>query len=132
MEESERKEESASGILERYRRLEKLVTSKFPEIIEDSNIERGPGDAPRNLRIFFKNNSFMDVRVTQDGDYSYHWQKEDGEFIRFDNAPHHRQLETFPDHKHKNDKLMSSELVEQSNMEDKLSIAIQILKEDHI
>ena len=132
MEESERKEEPASGILGKYRRLEKLVNSKFPEIIEDSNIERGPGDAPRNLRLFFKDNSFMDIRVTQDGDYSYHWQTEDGEVIRFDNAPHHRNLETFPDHKHKNDELMSSQLAQQPKIEDKLSTAVQIIKENRL
>lgn len=33
--------------------------------------------------------------------YSYHWQKADGSLrIRWDNAPHHRDLRTFPDHKH--------------------------------
>lgn len=33
--------------------------------------------------------------------YSYHWQDADGSLrIRWDNAPHHRELRTFPDHKH--------------------------------
>jgi hypothetical protein len=33
--------------------------------------------------------------------YSYHWQDRDGSLrIRWDNAPHHKELCTFPDHKH--------------------------------
>lgn len=33
--------------------------------------------------------------------YKYHWQKKDGELIkRWDNAPHHKELETYPDHVH--------------------------------
>lgn len=33
--------------------------------------------------------------------YSYHWQDSDGSLrIRWDNSPHHRNLCTFPDHKH--------------------------------
>lgn len=33
--------------------------------------------------------------------YSYHWQDENGRLrIRWDNAPHHKHLRTFPHHKH--------------------------------
>lgn len=33
--------------------------------------------------------------------YSYHWQDENGKLrIRWDNAPHHKHLKTFPHHKH--------------------------------
>jgi hypothetical protein len=33
--------------------------------------------------------------------YSYHWQDQDGALrIRWDNAPHHKDLRTFPDHRH--------------------------------
>lgn len=33
--------------------------------------------------------------------YSYHWQDQDGSLrIRWDNAPHHDDLRTFPHHKH--------------------------------
>ncbi len=34
-------------------------------------------------------------------DYSYHWQDKDKKLIkRWDNAPHHREIETFPHHLH--------------------------------
>ncbi|HPC78126.1 MAG TPA: DUF6516 family protein [bacterium] len=33
--------------------------------------------------------------------YSYHWQGKDGNLrIRWDNAPHHKDIKTFPHHKH--------------------------------
>lgn len=33
--------------------------------------------------------------------YSYHWQTKTGRLIkRWDNAPHHREIATFPDHLH--------------------------------
>ncbi|HMF34887.1 MAG TPA: DUF6516 family protein [Candidatus Lokiarchaeia archaeon] len=33
--------------------------------------------------------------------YSYHWQNPDGTLIiRWDNAPHHPELRSFPNHKH--------------------------------
>jgi len=33
--------------------------------------------------------------------YSYHWQDKTGQLkIRWDNAPHHQNLKTFPHHKH--------------------------------
>lgn len=34
-------------------------------------------------------------------DYVYHYQSQDGQLIfRYDNAPHHRHVSTFPHHKH--------------------------------
>jgi len=33
--------------------------------------------------------------------YSYHWQTKEGKLIvRWDNAPHHKHLQTYPHHKH--------------------------------
>ena len=44
--------------------------------------------------------------------YSYHWQKADGKLIlRWDNAPHHRDISTFPYHLHDGDKIKASDRV---------------------
>ena len=42
--------------------------------------------------------------------YNYHWQGKDGKLIkRWDNVPHHRELDTFPHHLHlANGKTVSS------------------------
>jgi hypothetical protein len=39
--------------------------------------------------------------------YSYHLMKGD-KVIRWDNVPHHREISTYPHHKHENDEIMES------------------------
>lgn len=52
--------------------------------------------------------------TADDAKYSYHWQTQSGALIsRWDNAPHHRRVATFPHHKHigaKNKILPSEEI----------------------
>ncbi len=40
--------------------------------------------------------------------YAYHVSKESQLVIRWDNAPHHRQVKTFPDHKHIKEAVLES------------------------
>jgi hypothetical protein len=41
--------------------------------------------------------------------YSYHWQDSNNQLIvRWDNAPHHAHLSTFPHHRHEPDQIRSS------------------------
>jgi hypothetical protein len=41
--------------------------------------------------------------------YSYHWQdKNNNLIIRWDNAPHYKNIITFPHHKHENNKIFPS------------------------
>ncbi len=43
------------------------------------------------------------------GTYSFHWQTEGGQLRRrWDNIPHHRNLDTFPDHMHLSNKVVAS------------------------
>jgi len=41
--------------------------------------------------------------------YSFHWQKWDKMIIRWDNAPHHKEVSTFPYHMHKGEKVFKSD-----------------------
>ncbi len=43
--------------------------------------------------------------------YRYHWMDENGLIMRWDNAPHHREIETFPFHIHTKSELLPSEEV---------------------
>ncbi len=46
------------------------------------------------------------------GKYSYHWQQRDGKLImRWDNAPHHLDISTFPHHLHDGNNIVPSERV---------------------
>lgn len=124
MEEPEGTDREPETVLERYQRLEEAVLENFPKAVEDTNIERSPGDNPRNLRIFFED-SFMDVWISEEK-YSFHWQSETRK-VRFDNAPHHEQLETFPDHMHIDEEVKETPL--EGSTENKLIEAIQYLKD---
>lgn len=54
--------------------------------------------------ILFVNSTELHIREfisEEERTYSYHWQDTQGNFIiRWDNAPHHKKLKTFPYHKH--------------------------------
>ena len=56
-----------------------------------------------------------EVRLTKGrlvkGDYRYHYQDAAGNLIfRYDNAPHHREVSTFPHHKHTPEGIVPSEM----------------------
>ena len=51
--------------------------------------------------------TFLENKINRDK-YSYHLQKNTELIIRWDNAPHHRELSTFPFHVHKKDGVQES------------------------
>ncbi|KUK94350.1 MAG: DUF6516 family protein [Methanothrix sp.] len=56
------------------------------------------------IKAIFVDESELHIREFISSDnvlYSYHWQDKDGSLrIRWDNAPHHPHLNTYPHHKH--------------------------------
>ena len=64
------------------------------------------------LKIGFSDQTFLSVREYVDEkerNYSFHWQTADNELIvRWDNAPHHKHLRTYPNHKHQCGKVFES------------------------
>ena len=56
--------------------------------------------------------------------YSYHLQKNDELIIRWDNAPHHRELSTFPFHVHKKDRVQESQDMTVNDILEELSKTI--------
>jgi hypothetical protein len=64
------------------------------------------------LKILFRDGSELHTREfvnDVERKYSFHWQSRDGELIiRWDNAPHHPELDTFPDHKHFNGQVVAT------------------------
>ncbi|VVB85192.1 Uncharacterised protein [uncultured archaeon] len=57
--------------------------------------------------------------------YSYHLQKNDELIIRWDNAPHHRELSTFPFHVHEKDGVQESKDMTVDDVLEELSKIIQ-------
>lgn len=68
----------------------------------------------RKIKIIFADQSVLFAREYVDEserNYSFHWQSEVGAMLaRWDNAPHHKHIVTFPHHKH----LRSEEIVASS------------------
>ncbi|MBF0516731.1 MAG: hypothetical protein HQK97_06375 [Nitrospirae bacterium] len=67
------------------------------------------------LRIILKDGSALLATEYVDDlqrNYSFHWQSSDNDIIiRWDNAPHHKELLTFPHHKHIHHKVIESMVV---------------------
>jgi len=71
---------------------------------EVRDFRQWPGGLYYKLKIVFSDQSILFVREyvdESDRNYSFHWQDKDGHLItRWDNAPHHHNIATFPHHKH--------------------------------
>lgn len=74
--------------------------------------ETGNGVAQYRLRVTLQNGSMLQcverAHVKSGGllieKYSFHWQRADGSLIRrWDNAPHHPEITSFPNHLHEGD-----------------------------
>jgi len=74
----------------------------------------GKSAQPNKLRVFLIDGSFLDVWLSEDNDYSFHWEQRAvrGLIHRWDNAPDHSEVDSFPHHFHdgKENKIMSSHL----------------------
>lgn len=57
--------------------------------------------------------------------YSYHLQKNDELIIRWDNAPNHRELSTFPYHVHRKDGVLESKEMTVEDILEELSEIVQ-------
>ena len=73
--------------------------------------------------LFTKEYFSVDVR-----NYSYHWQDKNNELlIRWDNTPFHKNIETFPHHKHKDNLILPSDEI---GLEDVISFILKNLEEN--
>lgn len=80
-------------------------TSTFEMVSADMGVLRG--------RITFIDGSVLDFRelfLTNAHDYRFHWMDRSNKLIvRWDTAPHYRNIENFPFHRHMLDGVYSSE-----------------------
>ena len=76
------------------------ISARYGEIIADIEVI-GVGTAQK-IRITLKDASYLDLWFSDTGRYSYHWERRhvDGKVFRFDNAPRHVNISTFPHHFH--------------------------------
>ncbi len=85
-----------------YRTLEKIARTDFSDIVKDASLIGGRSAQPNKLRVYLIDGTFLDVWLSDENDYSYHWEQRAvrGLIHRWDNAPDHPEIETFPHHFH--------------------------------
>ena len=85
-----------------YRALASLALDEFGDVVTGASFMGGTQASPNKLRLTLADGSYVDVWLTEDGDYAYHWEqrRHSGRLYRWDNAPHHPGLSTFPAHFH--------------------------------
>jgi len=88
-----------------YQTLARLALNQFGDIVTGTTFVGGTPASPNKLRLILKDNSFLDVWLSADGDYAYHWEqrRQRGQLYRWDNAPHYPHVSTYPKHLHDGD-----------------------------
>ena len=114
-------------MLATYQALAHLALDEFEDVVADSTLLGGTPSSPSKPRLLLVDASSIDIWLTADGDYSYHWERrrQRGLMFRWDNAPHHPNAATFPDHLHDGDE---STIGESSLSADPVSALRQILQ----
>lgn len=121
-------------MLDIYQSLANLALAEFSDLVISSQMIGGTPADPNKLRLTFKDESFLDIWLSEDNDYAYHWEhrRQSGKIYRWDNAPHHPEVSTFPKHFHDGDEITmtGSELSSdsQSDLRDVLKFIQQCLK----
>lgn len=92
--------------------LQLLNESETIKSYEIQDFKQGSNFYYIRARAELVNNTILFIReyVSEDDyNYSYHWQEEDSQLIiRWDNAPHHKQVKTYPHHKHIRENILPS------------------------
>ena len=92
-------------MLDTYQSLAALALSEFSDIVANSQMLGGTPADPNKMRLILKDESFLDIWLSEYNDYAYHWEhrRQSGMIYRWDNAPHHPTLSTHPRHFHNGD-----------------------------
>ncbi|KFD40972.1 hypothetical protein HY02_10500 [Peptococcaceae bacterium SCADC1_2_3] len=92
--------------------LELLNKSRIVNSYEIQDFRQGSDFYYIKVQVGLHNNTFLYIRQyvsDEEYSYSYHWQDESGLLvIRWDNAPHYKQIQTYPHHKHLGEKILAS------------------------
>jgi len=106
-------------MMDKYIKKVENTIEKFDNIIEEKIINTNvltEKSGTIDGEIFFTDNScldFMEVikkSVLEKEKYKYHYMNDKKELIfRYDNAKHHKELKTFPHHKHTQDGVSDAE-----------------------
>ena len=85
-----------------YEELARIAESEFGDIITGWQFFYRRATISLKLRLQVRDETYIDVWVSPDGRYAYHWEQRAirGMLHRHDNAPDHPEITTFPKHFH--------------------------------
>lgn len=86
-----------------YDQLERIARTEYADIVIGVRPMGRRSDVTVKLRLLIRDGSYLDVRVNPNGQrYSYHWERraQTGQIHRYDNAPDHPEVQTYPKHYH--------------------------------
>lgn len=91
-------------------------------------LRNGENFVYHKLHILFIDKSKLfinEFNSVEERNYSYHWQDQNDKLlIRWDNAPHHKNISTHPHHKHENENIYASEEISLEDVLNKINIII--------
>jgi len=94
------------GIVSLLKRSKVFTDIDVLELVDEGTVQL------LRIRAVLKDASVLYITELHTADfqkYSYQWQKKNGDtLLRWDNAPHHKALKTFPHHRHEGDKVLPS------------------------
>ena len=93
------------------------------ELVEEESVQL------LRVKVEMVEGSMLHVRealFSHTSKYSYHWQTPTGELVlRWDNAPHHPEIPTLPDHKHEGEQIGPSERASIENVLVEITIVLK-------
>lgn len=88
-----------------YQSLVSISRTEFSDVVISTSTIGGTSSSPNKLRLTLSDESFVDIWLSADGDYAFHWERrrQTGQMYRWDNAPHYPKIGTYPAHFHDGD-----------------------------
>lgn len=104
-------------MLSLYQSQARLAYNDFSDVVKGVSYVGGTAASPNKLRLALIDGSYLDIWLSSDGDYAYHWERrrQTGQIYRWDNAPHYRAIGTFPAHFHDGEESLVTESYLPSN-----------------
>lgn len=113
-----------------YQSLARIAQAEFSDVVTGTDYIGGTSSSPNKLRLAFTEGSFMDIWLSADGDYAYHWERrrQTGQTFRWDNAPHFPKISTFPAHFHDGDESTVAENTLSTNPQSALREILEFVR----
>ena len=118
-------------MLSLYQTLASVAVVEYGMLVEKTAFIGETSASPNKLRLTLVEGSFIDIWLSAEGDYAYHWERrrQSGQTYRWDNAPHYPKISTFPAHFHDGEESSVQESYLNANPETALREVLEFVKQ---